>query len=90
MLLEKQHDAVHRLRQMIVQFDVVEDIRLVPADEASTLHPCIGEIPLALLSDEQNRSLRRYKPPLLILEQSQREQFVFANIEPIAEQGFQR
>ena len=41
MFFEKQHDAVHRRWQMIVNIDVVKNLRLVGADEAAALHPGI-------------------------------------------------
>ena len=68
---EKQQDAFDCLRQWVVQFDVIENIRFVSPDKASTLHPSIGKMSLPFFADEQDRPLGRYPSPLLVGQQSQ-------------------
>ena len=64
--LEKQQDAFDRLRQRVVQFDVIENIRFVPPDKASTLHPSVGKVSCPVSADEQNRPFSGHSSPLLV------------------------
>ncbi len=90
MFFKEQHDAVDRLWKMVTQFNMVENIRFVLAHKAPALHPGIGEVSFSLLAEKQDAAFRWNQAFLIMDQESQGQQIVFAKVASIPEQGLQR
>ena len=70
-LFEKEHDFIHGLGKRIEDVDVVEDVGLVVADEASALDPRVVEVLAAVEAVEQDATLARDEATLVFDENPQ-------------------
>ncbi|OQA54254.1 MAG: hypothetical protein BWY45_02640 [Euryarchaeota archaeon ADurb.Bin294] len=58
MFLQKQDDALHRIRKGIINVDMVKDICLVSSDKPATLDPCIGKVKITSFSIKKHGAMR--------------------------------
>src|SRR6056297_2749520 len=65
MFLQEHDNALYRLREVIIDINMVEYFRLIGADKPAALHPGIGEVFQSFQPEEQHSTYTRHVSALI-------------------------